>query len=82
LGEHCEAVGRPYDEIERSTLQGNVRISRDGRDGTVTPGELIDRYGELGDAGAQQVLFSVADVWQVESLELLGETVLRELRDA
>jgi F420-dependent oxidoreductase-like protein len=82
LRRHCDAVGRPFEEIERTTLQGNLRISRDGRDGTETPQSVIDRYGELGDAGAQHVLFSVADVWQTETLELLGDTVLRELRDA
>jgi F420-dependent oxidoreductase-like protein len=78
---HCEAVGRPFDEIERSTLQ-NVRISRDGAGGTETPDQVIARFGELGDAGAQAVLFSVRDVWDTAKLELLGSTLLSQLRDA
>jgi F420-dependent oxidoreductase-like protein len=82
LRAHCEAVGRPYDEIERSTLQGNLRVSRDGASGSETPARVIDRFGELGDAGAQHVLFSVQDVWQTETLELLGATVLNQLRSA
>ena len=82
LRRHCDAVGRPYDDIERSTLQGNLRVTRDGAGNTETPAQIVDRFGELGDAGAQHVLFSVKDVWQTETLELLGSTVLAELRGA
>jgi F420-dependent oxidoreductase-like protein len=81
LRRHCEAVGRPFGEIERSTLQG-VHVSRDGAGGTETPDQVIERFGELGDAGAQHVLFSVRDVWQTDKLELLGSTLLTQLRDA
>jgi F420-dependent oxidoreductase-like protein len=81
LREHCDAVGRPFDEIERSTLQ-SVNVSNDGAGGTQTPAEYIDRFGELGDAGAQHVLFSVRDVWQTDKLELLGSTLLPQLRGA
>ena len=82
LRAHCEAVGRPYDEIERSTLQGDLRVSREGIGRTETPARIIDRYGELADAGAQHILFSVADVWQTDTLELLGSTLLPQLRDS
>ncbi|HZM73711.1 MAG TPA: LLM class F420-dependent oxidoreductase [Candidatus Polarisedimenticolia bacterium] len=78
LRQHCEAVGRPYDEIERSTLQ-SVRISEDGADDTETPAQVVDRFGELSDAGAQHVIFSVRDVWDTAKLELLGREVLPEL---
>jgi F420-dependent oxidoreductase-like protein len=81
LRQHCDEVGRPYDEIERSTLQG-VRVSRDGVGGGETPDQSVERFGELGDAGAQHVLFSVRDVWQTDKLELLGSTLLPQLRDA
>jgi alkanesulfonate monooxygenase SsuD/methylene tetrahydromethanopterin reductase-like flavin-dependent oxidoreductase (luciferase family) len=81
LQDHCEAVGRPYDEIERSTLQ-DVRVSRDGGGRMETPDQVVERFGELGDAGAQHVIFSVKDVWQIDKLELLGASVLPQLRDA
>ncbi len=79
---HCDAVGRPYDEIERSTLQSNLRISRDGSDGAMSPAQVVDYYGELADAGAQHILFSVRDVHQTETLELIGSTIIPQLRDA
>jgi F420-dependent oxidoreductase-like protein len=80
LREHCAAVGRPFDEIERSTLQSNIRLSRNGSGGGVTPAQLIDRFGELADVGVQHILFSVADAWQTEHLELLGSEVIAPLR--
>jgi F420-dependent oxidoreductase-like protein len=82
LRAHCEAVGRPFEDIERSTLQGNLNVTADGRDRSSTPAEVVDWFGELGDAGAQHILFSVQDVWQTDRLELLGKTVLSELHDA
>ena len=82
LRRHCEAVGRPFEEIERSTLQGGLRLSRDGRNGTATPDQVVERFAELGDAGAQHILFSVGDVLQTDALELFGSTVIPQLRDA
>jgi F420-dependent oxidoreductase-like protein len=82
LRAHCEAVGRPFDEIERSTLQGGLAVSRDGANGTATPARITDHFGELGDAGAQHILFSIRDVHRTEQIELLGSTVLPALRDA
>jgi len=82
LQRHCQEVGRPYDEIERTTLVGGVRPSRAGGDRTQTPEQLIDHFGELGDAGAQHILFSVGDAWRTDQLELIGSTVIPALRDA
>jgi F420-dependent oxidoreductase-like protein len=80
LRQHCEAVGRPYDEIERSTLQ-SVHVTPDGARGSSTPSRIVDRFGELADAGAQHVIFSVRDVPDVSKLELLGRDVFPQLQD-
>jgi F420-dependent oxidoreductase-like protein len=82
LRAHCEAVGRPYDEIERSTLQGTLNVTKDGAGGGETPASVIDRFGELGDAGAQHILFGIKDVWQTDRIELLGSTLLPQMRNA
>ena len=67
LRRHCEAIGRDPDEIERSTLQ-SVRIAVDGGDGE-SPQQVIDRFGELADAGCQHVIFGVHDVWDPRTIE-------------
>lgn len=74
LREHCEAVGRNYDEIERSNLQ-TVYLHRE------TPSQIVDRFGELADAGAQHVIFSVVDVHDPVHLETIGREILPQLRD-
>ena len=73
LREHCERLKRPYDEIERSTLQ-SVDLDAQSSD------ELVERLGALGEAGAQHVLMSVRGVSDVSKLERLGTEVLPQLR--
>jgi F420-dependent oxidoreductase-like protein len=73
LREHCERLGRPYDEIERSTLQG-VDLDRD------SPDQVVDRFGALGEAGAQHVIFSLRGVADASRLERLGADVFPQLR--
>jgi F420-dependent oxidoreductase-like protein len=63
LAEHCEAVGRPFDEIERSTLQ-NTRLSADGRPGTETPAAAAERFAALAEAGAQHVIVGIQNIEQ------------------
>jgi alkanesulfonate monooxygenase SsuD/methylene tetrahydromethanopterin reductase-like flavin-dependent oxidoreductase (luciferase family) len=77
LRRHCEAIGRDPDEIERSTLQ-SVRIALDGGDGESAQ-QVIDRFGELADAGCQHVIFGVHDVWDPRVIEALRRDVLPEV---
>jgi len=74
LREHCAALGRDPNEIERSTLQG-VHLKRE------STSQVVDRFGELSDAGAQHLIFSVDDVDKPENLEAIGRDVIPQLRD-
>ena len=78
LDAHCAAVGRDPNEIERSTLQ-TVRLAGDGAGGTESPARVVERFGELADAGAQHVIVSLRDVHQPDRLELFGRAVLPHL---
>jgi len=78
LREHCAAIGRDPDEIERSTLQV-IRLALDGVPGE-SPAQVVDRFGELADAGAQHVIFSVRDVWDPRVIEILERDLLPGLR--
>jgi F420-dependent oxidoreductase-like protein len=73
LREHCATIGRDPDEIERSTLQ-TVNLAAE------SPAQIIDRFGELADAGAQHVIFGLHHVDDPANLETLGRAVLPELR--
>ncbi len=73
LREHCERLGRPYEEIERSTLQ-SLDLERE------SPDQVVERFGTLKEAGAQHILFSVRGVNDVAKLEQIGAEVLPQLR--
>ncbi len=74
LREHCAAIGRDPDEIERSTLQ-TVNLAAD------SPAQIVDRFGELADAGAQHVIFGAINVADPATLERIGRDLLPQLRD-
>jgi F420-dependent oxidoreductase-like protein len=73
LREHCERLGRPYEEIERSTLQ-SVDLERE------EPAQIVERFGALGEAGAQHILFSVRGVHDTAKLERIAAEVFPQLR--
>jgi len=74
LREHCAAIGRDPDEIERSTLQ-SVNLA------TESPAQVVDRFGELADAGAQHVVLSLRNLDDPANLETFGRAVIPQLRD-
>jgi F420-dependent oxidoreductase-like protein len=73
LRQHCADVGRDPEQIERTTLQ-NVNLTAE------TPAQVVDRFGELADAGAQHVIIGVRDVHDVSHLERIGRDVIPQLR--
>jgi alkanesulfonate monooxygenase len=62
LAGHCTAVGRPYEEIERSTLQ-STRLGP-GAGKTETPEAAAERFAALAAAGAQHVIVGIQDIEQ------------------
>ncbi len=55
---HCEAEGRPYEAIEKTTL-GLPPVTRDGRDGSLTPTAAVERLGRLGELGIDHHLIGM-----------------------
>ena len=80
LDAHCAAVGRDPNEIERSTLQG-VHLALDGERGGEASNQIVDRFGDLADAGAQHVIIDLHGVHESDRLELFGRSVLAQLHD-
>ncbi|MGH8903413.1 MAG: LLM class F420-dependent oxidoreductase [Egibacteraceae bacterium] len=80
LRAHCDAVGRPFDEIERTTLQpANLFRAGWGRS-QQSPEQVVERAGQLAEAGAQHIIFGVQDVHEPAALELVAEQILPHLR--
>jgi F420-dependent oxidoreductase-like protein len=79
LAEHCAAVGRDPIEIEHSTLQ-NLAISADDRPGTMSPAHVVNRFGELSDAGAEHIIIGIRGLPDPVALDLIGSDVIPHLR--
>jgi alkanesulfonate monooxygenase SsuD/methylene tetrahydromethanopterin reductase-like flavin-dependent oxidoreductase (luciferase family) len=73
LRQHCQALGRDPGEIERTTLQ-SINLA------TESTGSIVERFGELSDAGAQHVIFAVRGLADAAALELIGRDVIPQLR--
>ncbi len=73
LREHCDALGRPYDEIQRSVM---ARIDLDAEE----PARTVERFAALAEAGAQKIIFSVRGVNDTARLERVAREILEPLR--
>ena len=74
LQAHCQRLGRPYEQIEKTSLD-TISLSRDGREGTLTPAAAIDRCGELAELGIDHALFNTPQAHELEFYDLLAEIV-------
>jgi F420-dependent oxidoreductase-like protein len=75
LRSHCEAVGRPYEQIEKTTLD-TIHITRDGRNGSLTPQAAIDRCAALAAMGIDQAIFNMPNVSDLEPFDLLENEIV------
>jgi F420-dependent oxidoreductase-like protein len=81
LRRHCESLGRPYEEVERTVLT-DVAVAIRASGGRAEPAaRIVDRLAELSDAGCQHVIMSVRDVHEPAVLEVLGRDVVPALHD-
>jgi F420-dependent oxidoreductase-like protein len=71
LQRHCEAVGRPYDEIERTALD-TVNLAPDG----MTVAQVIDSCRSLGAVGIQHLIFNMPNVHEITPLEVFGREII------
>jgi F420-dependent oxidoreductase-like protein len=72
LREHCSKLGRPYEQIEKTTLD-TIRLSRDGRNGTLSPSAAIDHFAEQAAIGIDQAIFNSPDVTNLEFFDVLAQ---------
>jgi F420-dependent oxidoreductase-like protein len=71
LAEHCQALGRPYEEIERTSL-GTVHLAP----GEMSVGEIIEYCQRLAGTGIQHAIFNMPNVHEIEPLEQFGQQII------
>jgi F420-dependent oxidoreductase-like protein len=73
LREHCERLGRPYGEIEKTVLT-SIDLDDESTDA------VVERFGGLAEAGAEHIIFSVRRASDTSRLERIAAEVLPRLR--
>jgi F420-dependent oxidoreductase-like protein len=71
LKEHCERLGRNYDDIEKTTL-GTVHLAA-GRD---TVGGVMERLRALSELGFTHAIFNMPNVYEIAPLETFGKEIV------
>ncbi len=71
LRTHCEALGRDYDAIEKTSL-GTVHFAI----GEDTPAGVIDRLHQYAELGFTHAIFNFQDVYDMQHLQRFAEEVL------
>lgn len=76
LRDYCQSIGRPYEQIEKSILD-SIHVSRDGRDGTITPAEAIERCAFLASLGIDQVILCMQfRYYDLETFDLIATEII------
>jgi F420-dependent oxidoreductase-like protein len=78
LRDHCQSLGRPYEEIEKTTL-GSLTITRDGHNNTLSANAAIDQFAALAEMGIDQAIFSLHNVTDLEAFDVLATQVIPEV---
>ncbi len=75
LRDHCDALGRPYTEIEKTTL-GSVTVSRDGTAGTISVQQALDYFGHLAELGIDHAIINMGNVSHPDTFEVFREEIV------
>ena len=68
---HCDAVGRDYDEIEKTAL-GTVNLGPGG----MSSADVTGMCRGLADVGIETFIFSIANVQDLRHIETIGREVI------
>ena len=76
LRRHCEAIGRRFEEIERTAI-GSIDL----RKGAMSAREAIEYCRSVGAAGIQHLIVSLPGDHELAPIELIGKEVIPALAD-
>lgn len=79
LREHCERVGRPYADIEKTVQVGAIHVTKDGHNGSMTPAQVVERLAHFAEMGFDRGIVTLTNVYEPEAFEVLGTEVIPEL---
>lgn len=75
LREHCAALGRPYEQIEKTTLS-TIHLALPGGQGTESATQVIDELGALAALGIDHAIFNMPNVDDPRVFDVLGSEIV------
>ena len=75
LREHCEAVGRNYDDIEKTIIRP-MGFSKDS-----TPDQVVQALGEYAEIGVQTVLGVLLGCELITPIDTVGRDIIPQIRN-
>jgi F420-dependent oxidoreductase-like protein len=75
LKQHCETVGRNYDDIERTSL-GTAYLAP----GQMTSSDVIKHCRDLASVGIQHAIFNMPNVHDITPLETFARDIIPEVQ--
>ncbi len=79
LRAHCRSEGRPYEAIEKTTLE-RLSLSRTSAPGSFTPDQAIEHFHQLAELGIDQAVISLPNATEDRVFDLLGSKVVPAVR--
>ncbi len=79
LREHCERENRPYEEIEKTSLD-HVFLSRSGAEGSMSVQQVLDQFGHLADLGFDQGIVSLRNVSDPDAFDIFHDQIVPEVQ--
>jgi F420-dependent oxidoreductase-like protein len=76
LRRHCEAIGRPFEEIERTAI-GAIDV----RKGAMSAREAVEYCRNISKAGIQHLIVSMPGDYELTPIELMGKEVIPALAE-
>jgi alkanesulfonate monooxygenase SsuD/methylene tetrahydromethanopterin reductase-like flavin-dependent oxidoreductase (luciferase family) len=71
LRRHCDAIGRPFEEIERTAI-GTIDL----RPGHVSAREAIEYCRRVSDAGIQHFIVSLPGDYELKPIEIMRKEII------
>jgi F420-dependent oxidoreductase-like protein len=76
LRRHCEELGRPFDEIERTAL-GALDLG----EGSIKAMQAIEYCRSMSDAGIQHLIVSIPNVHEITPIKMMGKEIIPAVSD-
>ncbi len=73
---HCEDIGRPYEEVEK-TATTYIELSPE----SMSSSDVLNICRKLSNAGCEHLVFNMPNVDEIKPLEVMGKEVIPEVLD-